>query len=110
MSQTSKVRIIYGSIIAAFLLCWILFGETAVSQSLHMHQARKHILKIEEATRNLPEFRNVKFFAGTSHNGCLGVGGWVETESKRLELKSLIETTKPPVFVWYIVQVQNQIK
>jgi hypothetical protein len=48
MNRNNKIRIIYGLIIAAVFLCWILFGENSIMQSWHMNLARKHGLLLEK--------------------------------------------------------------
>ena len=105
MSKSSKIRIFYGSIIAAVFLCWILFGENSISQSWHMNLAGKHGLLLEQIVQSHPKFRDVKFEPGTAHNGCLMVLGWVESEEELSDLKSIVTNSRPPVFVGYMVQV-----
>jgi hypothetical protein len=104
MSRNSKIRIIYGSVIAAVFLCWILFGENSISQRWHMNLARKHGLLLERMMQSHPEFRDVKFEPSTAHNGCLVVLGWVETEAELSDLKIIVTNSKPPVFVFYSVK------
>ena len=70
-----------------------------------MGLAKNHALLLEKITTSHPEFRNVKFGAGTGHNGCFVVSGWVETKAELSDLKSIVTNSKPPVFVFYIVQV-----
>jgi hypothetical protein len=104
MNRNNKIRIIYGLIIAAVFLCWILFGENSIMQSWHMNLARKHGLLLEKTVESNPEFRDVKFEPSTAHNGCLVVLGWVETEAELSDLKSIVTNSKPPVFVFYSVK------
>ena len=103
VSRNNKVRIIYGSIIAAVFLCWILFGETSISQGWHMRLAREHGQLLEKTIQSHPEFHGVTFGIGTSHNGCLWVSGSVKNEKDLSDLKNVIAATKPPVFVMYDV-------
>jgi hypothetical protein len=105
VSRNNKIRIIYSSIIAALFLSWILFGETSISQSWHMHLARKYGVLLEKITQSKPEFHDVTYGIGTSHDGCLWVSGSVGNEKELSDLKSVIASTKPPAFVIFDVHL-----
>jgi hypothetical protein len=75
-----------------------------------MHLARKHIILLDKIMQSHPEFHDVRFLIGTSHDGCLWIEGVVKTEKDLSGLKGIVASTKPPVFVMYDVTLAPKEK
>ena len=96
------------SILAPILVamgCWIIFGETSISQSYHMKLAREFLPVITPAVDSHKEFHDVRVQVWTGAGGGLIAVGTVETEQQRSELRNIIAATKPPVVVSYMIKV-----
>jgi hypothetical protein len=84
--------------------CWIIFGETSISQKHRMRLAREFLPVITSAVHSHPEFEDVVIQTTTSAQAGLWVIGTVKTEQQRTELQSVIASTKPPVS--YLIRVK----
>jgi hypothetical protein len=101
-------NVVVVSILAPILVamgCWIIFGNTYISQQHHIKIALKFLPTVRSAVYSHPEFQDVIVQAWTGAGGGLAVLGTVKTEHERTELQSVIAATKPPVSVSYAVKV-----
>jgi hypothetical protein len=102
--QNVVVVSILGGILVA-IGCWILFGETSISQAHRMNLAREHASVITNSLYSHPEFKGVEVLVGTSPRSPLLIMGTIQAENQRAELQRLIAATKPPVTVFYDIKV-----
>lgn len=91
-----SIPIVFVVGIAILGLCWY------VSFSHRFHLASQHVPIISEMLKADGRFSKVRAYPHTSDGGCLLIIGEIPPGTTA-ELKRLVESTSPPVFVKYAV-------
>jgi hypothetical protein len=74
-------------------------------QARNMAIANQHIPVVYKVLEKDKRFAEVKLFAYTGLDGCLGVTGAVYSRSAMEHLQKAVESTDPPVAVYWNVRV-----
>jgi hypothetical protein len=104
VSRETALLTMFAIIVAAAV--FTMYGP--FSQRTHMRQAAEHIRKIEPVLAADWRFAHVRLGAGTGHNGCLLVVGWVRSNEDRAALESFIENSSPPVYVNWSIWISSE--
>ena len=67
--------------------------------------AKEHIPVVTEVLEKDKRFGKIRLIPYTGEGGCLGVFGDVDSQSTMDDLKKLVQSTDPPVFVHWEVNI-----
>lgn len=99
--------ILIGCCVIVAGVIYLFLGDTAIRQAIRLKKAEKHVPIIEQAIKSNPKFQHIKVGRYTGAGGCILMSGYVESQKDLEELKTLINTTKSPVEVKFILNTQN---
>jgi hypothetical protein len=110
MPQTSPGKALLHCTVAgvmALALAYLFFGNTAFGQARRLRMAGEHQPLMEQAIASESRFAKVSVGCSTANGGCMLVVGMVSSQGDLESLRRLIETTKPPVPVTYMIDIRT---
>ena len=111
VSARSRVvaLLILGAALVFLLVRLLPFAADALiprrSQAENLRLAREFIAAHDSQLHADPRFRKVRLDAGTVRGGCIVVIGSVASPSDSQDLRRMLLAKKPPVELWYQVDV-----
>lgn len=107
-AESFSKPIVFAIIIGGLIYIWVLLFGPAAQQSKNLQIAEEFSKQtLTPLIKKHEKFHDIQTGVHTGKGGCIAIRGWTETEEDFNELKKLIESKNPPLFIRYTVKIEE---